>query len=76
MLIFSLGVHLATSRQIFLASEITDVIQTGVLMTAGALLAFMLGVSEYLLVYHTSGLTLSISGVVKVSHTINTWFNI
>ena len=27
----------------------------------------MLGVSEYLLVYHTSSLTLSISGVVKVS---------
>jgi hypothetical protein len=26
----------------------------------------MLGVSEYLLVYHTSGLTLSISGVFKV----------
>ena len=31
-----------------------------------AILAFMLGVSEYLLVYHTSGLTLSIAGIFKV----------
>jgi hypothetical protein len=30
----------------------------------------MLGISEYLLVYHTSGLTLSISGVFKVSYVI------
>ena len=26
----------------------------------------MLGASEYLLVYHTSGLTLSVAGVLKV----------
>lgn len=63
---FCTGVHLGTSRQIFLASQVMDVIVTGVLISAGALLAFMLGVSEYLLVYHTSSLTLSISGVVKV----------
>lgn len=65
------GVHLGTSRQIFLASQVLEVVVTGVLITAGALLAFMLGVSEYLLVYHTSSLTLSISGVVKVSHCKN-----
>lgn len=62
-----IGIHLGTSRQIFLASQAMEVIITGVLISAGALLAFMLGVSEYLLVYHTSSLTLSISGVVKVS---------
>ena len=61
------GVHLGTSREVFLASRVWEVVVTGVLITAGALLAFMLGVSEYLLVYHTSSLTLSVSGVVKVS---------
>lgn len=59
------GVHMGSSRQIFLASDAHKVIWTGLYLFAAALLAFMLGVSEYLLVYHTSGLTLSISGVVK-----------
>lgn len=39
---------------------------TAAFILVAALLAFMLGVSEYLLVYHTSGLTLSIAGIFKV----------
>ena len=58
---------MGTSRQIFLANSVLDFMFTVVYLTGGALLAFMLGYSEYLLVYHTSSLTLSISGVVKVS---------
>ena len=57
---------MGSSRQIFLASDAHKVIWTSLYLFSAALLAFMLGVSEYLLVYHTSGLTLSISGVVKV----------
>ena len=57
---------MGSSRQIFLATDAHKVIWTALYLFAAALLAFMLGVSEYLLVYHTSGLTLSISGVVKV----------
>ena len=37
-------------------------------------MAFMLGVSEYWLVYHTSSLTLVISGVFKVSNCPLMWF--
>ena len=33
-------------------------------------MAFMLGVSEYLLVYHTSSLTLSVAGVFKVGEEV------
>ena len=38
----------------------------GIIM-GGSILAFMLEVSEYMLVLHTSGLTLSIAGIFKVS---------
>ena len=57
---------MGTSRQIFLASSSTTVTQTSLYLFPSALLGFMLGISEYLLVFHTSGLTLSVSGVVKV----------
>ena len=37
------------------------------LLFAGALLAFMLELSEFLVVSHSSGLTLSVAGIFKVN---------
>ena len=60
------GTIVGTSVLVFRASTWNDLGWTTAYILPAALLAFMLGVSEYLLVYHTSGLTLSISGVFKV----------
>lgn len=59
------GVAVSTSVLAFRANTLGQFCWTVLLIAPAALLAFMLGVSEYLLVYHTSGLTLSISGVFK-----------
>ena len=61
-----LGTIVGTSVLVFRASTWNDLGWTTAYILPAALLAFMLGVSEYLLVYHTSGLTLSVSGVFKV----------
>lgn len=61
------GIAISTSVLVFRASTLGEFGYTIMFIVPAALLAFMLGVSEYLLVYHTSGLTLSISGVLKVS---------
>ena len=63
---FDPGVHLGTSRRIFLADTASTFTVSFLVLMAGALVSFMLAVSEYLLVYHTSSLTLSVAGVVKV----------
>ena len=60
------GTAVSTSVLVFRASTLEEFGWTLLIILPAALLAFMLGVSEYLLVYHTSGLTLSISGVFKV----------
>ena len=62
------GTIVGTSVLVFRASTWNDLGWTTAYILPAALLAFMLGVSEYLLVYHTSGLTLSVSGVFKVYH--------
>lgn len=64
--VFIDGVNIGTSAVVFRASFSTFTV-TSLLIGAAALLAFMLGFSEYLLVYHTSSLTLSVAGVMKVS---------
>ena len=60
------GTAVSTSVLVFRASTLEEFGWTLLIILPAALLAFMLGLSEYLLVYHTSGLTLSISGVFKV----------
>lgn len=60
------GTIVGTSVLVFRASTWNDLGWTTAYILPAAVLAFMLGVSEYLLVYHTSGLTLSVSGVFKV----------
>lgn len=61
------GRYFATSTQLVGYMD-TGALASGVFVILGAAgMAFMLGVSEYWLVYHTSSLTLVISGVFKVS---------
>lgn len=61
------GRYFATSKQLIGYTD-TGALASGLLVILGAAgMAFMLGVSEYWLVYHTSSLTLVISGVFKVS---------
>ena len=57
---------MGTSELVFRASSVLEFGLTSAFVMVAAGIAFMLGFSEYLLVYHTSGLTLSISGVFKV----------
>ena len=61
------GRYFATSDHLIGYTD-TGTLVAGVFVILGAAgMAFMLGVSEYWLVYHTSSLTLVISGVFKVS---------
>ena len=61
------GRYFATSKQLVGYMD-TGALVSGVFVILGAAgMAFMLGVSEYWLVYHTSSLTLVISGVFKVN---------
>ena len=61
------GVHVATTVYGFAFHEYILLARNiGVLMI-GAALAFVLESSEFLLVMQTSGLTLSIAGIFKVS---------
>ena len=61
------GRYFATSKHLIGYID-TGALASGVFVIFGAAgMAFMLGVSEYWLVYHTSSLTLVISGVFKVS---------
>jgi len=61
------GRYFATSHQLIGFTN-TGTLFSGIFVILGAAcMAFMLGVSEYWLVYHTSSLTLVISGVFKVS---------
>ena len=63
------GRYFATSKQLVGYMD-TGALASGVFVISGAAgMAFMLGVSEYWLVYHTSSLTLVISGVFKVCTT-------
>ncbi|XP_077982646.1 solute carrier family 35 member C2-like isoform X1 [Glandiceps talaboti] len=59
------GVHMATTEQFLGFTKSADFAVTMAKLSVGAVLAFMLGVSEYWLVAQTSGLTLSIAGIFK-----------
>ena len=66
MLTRATGVHIGTSELVFRAATFQQLFWTSIFILAAAGVAFGLGTSEYLLVYHTSGLTLSVAGVLKV----------
>lgn len=43
-----------------------DQFELSILVISGALIAFALEVTEFLVLWHTSSLTLAVSGIVKV----------
>ncbi|KAG8446427.1 hypothetical protein GDO86_014035 [Hymenochirus boettgeri] len=59
------GLHVATSRQLFLFQDTQELLILLATLFLGGLLAFGLGFSEFLLVSKTSSLTLSIAGIFK-----------
>ncbi|XP_064640979.1 solute carrier family 35 member C2-like isoform X2 [Lineus longissimus] len=59
------GMFVATTQTLFGAEDLHVVLKNFGLLLIGALLAFMLEISEYLLVSFTSGLTLCIAGIFK-----------
>jgi len=61
------GRYFATSQHLIGYTDMSGLMSGVFVMFGAAGMAFMLGVSEYWLVYHTSSLTLVISGVFKVS---------
>ncbi|KAK2153053.1 hypothetical protein LSH36_309g00021 [Paralvinella palmiformis] len=80
------GVHIATSEHTFRYHDIFTLSEHLSILMAGAIIAFMLELSEFFFVSLRSGLTLSISGIVKeiftlvLAASINgdrmSWFNI
>ncbi|XP_019850680.1 PREDICTED: solute carrier family 35 member C2-like [Amphimedon queenslandica] len=70
------GIHFAISRKLLLAPSPSVLLTTLILILMAGVLAFLLAMSEYLLVYHTSSLTFSVSGVIKeiIILTISTVF--
>ena len=62
-----LGQQLAVSPKLFNAPDGHTLWMTISMVMFGCFLAFMISVSEFLLLSHTSSLTLSISGIFKVS---------
>ena len=66
-LLFVAGQSLALSPQLFSAPDSSTLWVTIAMVLFGCFLAFMISVAEFLLLSHTSSLTLSISGIFKVS---------
>lgn len=65
-LLFIAGQHLALSPQLFSAHDSSTLWVTIAMVMFGCFLAFMISVAEFLLLSHTSSLTLTISGIFKV----------
>lgn len=61
-----IGLHIAMSPEVFNYRDSPRLLANLGLLLAGAVLAFFLEFSEFLLVAQTSSLTLSISGIFKV----------
>jgi len=59
------GVNIATSEFAFGFTDNGLMVRNLAILFAGALLAFMLEMSEFLVVSHSSGLTLSVAGIFK-----------
>ena len=69
---YLLGVYLATSENGFAFQDGYVLLRNLCLLLFGALLAFMLELSEFLVVSHASSLTLSVAGIFKVC--VNTFY--
>ncbi|RDD47281.1 Solute carrier family 35 member C2 [Trichoplax sp. H2] len=74
--VFIEGPSLALSSQVFRAANLGDALWTLFLILIGAILGFLLSLSEYFVVLQTSGLTLSISGIFKEICTLSIAFTL
>ncbi|KAL3208160.1 hypothetical protein MRX96_009746 [Rhipicephalus microplus] len=64
------GIPIATSEKVFRFRDAEVVLRTCKYVLAGSLLAFLMELSEYLLLTYTSSLTLSIAGIIKAICTL------
>lgn len=63
---------MATSIDTFRFKQLPVLAQHLAILGVGAFLAFMLELSEFLLVSRTSSITLSLSGIFKVGYAVGT----
>nr|AKN21647.1 slc35c-3 [Schmidtea mediterranea] len=59
------GIEIISTKDFFRFSDINDLIINFSTLMSGAMIAFCLECSEYLVITHTSSLTLSIAGIIK-----------
>lgn len=59
------GLDLALTKHVFRYEDLHDVLMTVMQVLVGSLMAFLMEVTEFLLVSLTSSLTLSVSGIIK-----------
>jgi len=64
------GLYVATSEHAFGYQDGSLLCQNLLLLSLGAVLAFMLEMSEFLVVSYASSLTLSVAGILKVHYLI------
>uniref|UniRef100_A0A3P9LDF6 Solute carrier family 35 member C2 n=1 Tax=Oryzias latipes TaxID=8090 RepID=A0A3P9LDF6_ORYLA len=67
LFLYNEALNLSMSEKLFRVTELRPLLYSLFTLTVGGLLAFGLGFSEFLLVSKTSSLTLSISGIFKIS---------
>ena len=62
-----IGLDLALTKHVFRYENVQDMLTTAMEVLLGSIMAFLMEVTEYLLVSVTSSLTLSVSSIIKVS---------
>lgn len=75
MWIVLVGLALVTKCKFFNNHDLVAAVVILLQIVAGAVLAFCMEVAEFLVVTHTSSLTLSVAGVFKVWNTVSQVFN-
>lgn len=71
----SVGMALASNCKIFRYQDTAVVVITLLQIVVGAVLAFCMEVAEFMVVTHTSSLTLSVAGIFKVWDIMSCVFN-
>lgn len=63
---FSSGLKVSMTKDVFRFTDTGHLLRVGGEVLIGAIIAFFMELTEYLLVSYTSSLTLSVSGIIKV----------
>ena len=63
---FHSGIEIISTKDFFRFSDFNEMIKNLSALMSGAIIAFCLECSEYLVITYTSSLTLSIAGIMKV----------